>query len=125
MYIESVPNRNSPPCILPRESYRQGGKVKKRTIANLSKWPSELVESFRVLLRGGTVVKHLEESFDVVRSRPYGHVAAVPGTLRKIGLDRVIFVGNRGAYHRGQDPGRDSSCQGSGMDNGSSCFPDL
>jgi len=96
MYIESVPNRNSPPCILPRESYRQGGKVKKRTIANLSKWPSELVESFRVLLRGGTVVKHLEESFDVVRSHPYGHVAAVLGTLRKIGLDRVIFVGNRG-----------------------------
>ena len=90
MYIETVPNRNSPPCTLLRESYRQGGKVKKRTIANLSKWPSKLVEDFRALLRGGTVVVHLESSFDVTRSRPYGHVAAVLGTLRKIGLDRII-----------------------------------
>jgi len=53
MNIETVPNRNSPPCILLRESYREGGKVKKRTIANLSKWSSELVENFRALLRGG------------------------------------------------------------------------
>jgi transposase len=90
MYIETVPNRNSPPCTLLRESYRQGGKVKKRTIANLSKWPPELVENFRALLRGGTVVERLEESFDVMRSRPYGHVAAVLGALRKIGLDRII-----------------------------------
>jgi transposase len=90
MYIETVPNRNSPPCTLLRESYRQGGKVKKRTIANLSQWSSELVENFRALLRGGTVVEHLERSFDVTRSRPYGHVAAVLGTLHKIGLDRII-----------------------------------
>ncbi len=48
MYIETVPNRNSPPCILLRESYREGGKVKKRTIANLTKWPAELVENLRV-----------------------------------------------------------------------------
>ncbi|MBW1950445.1 MAG: hypothetical protein JRJ18_13030, partial [Deltaproteobacteria bacterium] len=68
------------------ESYREGGKVKKRTIANLSKWPPELVENFRALLRGGTVVERLEKSFEVVRSRPYGHVAAVLGTLRKTGL---------------------------------------
>ena len=78
MYIETVPNRNSPPCSLLRESYREGGKVQKRTIANLSKWPPELVENFRALLRGGgTVVELLEKSFDVVRSHPYGHVAAV------------------------------------------------
>ncbi|RLB13917.1 MAG: hypothetical protein DRG63_09425 [Deltaproteobacteria bacterium] len=56
MYIETVPNCNSPPCTLLRESYRQGGKVKKRTIANLSKWPSELVENFRALLRGGQLL---------------------------------------------------------------------
>jgi len=90
MYIETVPNRNSPPCILLRESYRQGGKVRKRTIANLSKWPPELVENFRALLRGGTVVERLEKSLEVVRSRPYGHVAAVLGTLRKTGLDLII-----------------------------------
>ena len=90
MYIETVPNRNSPPCILLRESYRQGGKVKKRTIANLSKWPAELVENFRALLKGGSVVGPLEKSLEVTRSRPYGHIAAVLGTLRKIGLDRII-----------------------------------
>ncbi|MBW2030108.1 MAG: IS1634 family transposase [Deltaproteobacteria bacterium] len=90
MYIERVPNRNSPPCILLRESYRQEGKVKKRTICNVTKWPPELVENFRLLLKGGTVIERLEEAFDIVRSRPYGHVAAVLGTLRKIGLDRII-----------------------------------
>lgn len=90
MYIETVPNRNSPPCILLRESYRQDGKVKKRTIANLSNWPAELVENFRALLKGGTVVERINESFDVLRSRPHGHVAAVMGSLRRTGLDRII-----------------------------------
>ena len=94
MYIEKVPNRNSPPCILLRESYRQDGKVKKRTICNMTKWPPELVENFRLLLKGGTVIERLEEAFDVVRSRPSGHVAAVLGTLRKIGLEGII--GGRG-----------------------------
>ena len=54
MYIESVPNRSSPPAILLRESYRQAGKVKKRTLANLSSWPPALVEGVRILLKGGT-----------------------------------------------------------------------
>ena len=54
MYIESVPNRNSPPAILLRESFRDGAKIKKRTIANLSDWPAELVEGLRTLLKGGT-----------------------------------------------------------------------
>ena len=53
MYIEAIPNRNSPPAILLRESYRDGGKIKKRTIANLSDWPTELVEGLRTLLKGG------------------------------------------------------------------------
>ena len=90
MYIETVPNRKSPPCILLRESYRQDGKVKKRTVANLSKWPADLVENFRLLLKGGTVMERIDESFDVLRSRPHGHVAAVIGSLRKTGLDRMI-----------------------------------
>ena len=55
MYIESVPNRNSPPAILLRESYRDAGKIKKRTIANLSDWPTEIVEGLRTLLKGGKV----------------------------------------------------------------------
>jgi hypothetical protein len=56
MYIETVPNRTSPPAILLRKSYRDGGKVKKRTLANLTDWPTELVEGFRALLKGGKVV---------------------------------------------------------------------
>ena len=90
MYIESVPNRNSPPAILLRESYRDAGKVRKRTLANLSKWPPALVEGLRVLLKGGTAVADLTTAFDIVRSRPHGHVAAVLGTVRKLRLDRLI-----------------------------------
>ena len=90
MYIESVPNRSSPPAILLRESYREGGKVKKRTLANLTKWPTAVVEGLRCLLKGGTAVPSLEQAFDIVRSLPHGHVAAVMGTLGKLGLDRLI-----------------------------------
>lgn len=90
MYIERVPNRNSPPTVLLRESYREAGKVKKRTLANVTSWPERVVEGFRTLLRGGVAVEKLEETFDVVRTRPHGHVAAVLGTLRQIGLDQII-----------------------------------
>ena len=90
MYIETVPNRSSPPAILLREGWREGGKVKKRTLANLSKWPPTLVEGLRVLLKGGAAVSRLDDAFDIVRSKPHGHVAAVLGTLRKLRLDRTI-----------------------------------
>ena len=90
MYIESVPNRNSPPAVLLRESYRLHGKVKKRTLANLSKWPPALVEGLRILLKGGTAVAKLNDAFDIVRSRPHGAVAAVLGTLRQLRLERLI-----------------------------------
>ena len=90
MYIESVPNRNSPPAILLRESYRDAGKVRKRTLANLSKWPTTLVEGLRILLKGGTAVADLTTAFDIIRSRPHGHVAAVLGSLRKLRLERLI-----------------------------------
>jgi Transposase DDE domain len=96
MYIESVPNRNSPPAILLRESYRDGAKIKKRTIANLSDWPTELVEGLRTLLKGGTAAPADQQSIIVRRSLPHGHVAAVLGTLRDIGLDRILGpAGNR------------------------------
>src|SRR6516225_2568863 len=77
MYIESVPNRNSPPAILLRESFRDGAKIKKRTIANLSDWPAELVEGLRTLLKGGTATPADRESIIVRRALPHGHVAAV------------------------------------------------
>ena len=90
MYIESVPNRSSPPAVLLRESYRDAGKVKKRTLANLTKWPPALVEGLRTLLKGGAAVARLDDAFDIVRSRPHGHVAATLGALRKLGVDRTI-----------------------------------
>ena len=89
MYIEIVPNRNSPPAILLREGWREGGKVRKRTLANLSKWPQEKVDALRRVLKDEPLVGR-EEAFDIVRSRPHGHVAAVLGTLRQLGLDRLI-----------------------------------
>ncbi len=91
MYIDRVPNRNSPPAVLLRESYRDGAKVKKRTVANLSKLPDDVIEQLRILLRGGRAVESLEDSFEVIRSLPHGHVVAVLGTLYLIGLDRIIF----------------------------------
>ena len=93
MYIERVPNRNSPPAVLLRETFREDGKVKKRTLVNLSKWPVAVVEGLRVLLKGGTAVAKLEDAFDVVRSRPHGHVAALVGMLRKLQVDRLIGGG--------------------------------
>jgi Transposase DDE domain len=90
MYIESVRNRNSPPAILLRESYRDAGKIKKRTIANLSDWPTEIVEGLRTLLKGGKVAPADQESIIARRALPHGHVAAVLGTLRNIGLDRML-----------------------------------
>ena len=96
MYIETVPNRTSPPAILLREAYREDGKVKKRTLANLTDWPPELVEGFRTLLKGGKVIDPGRAAMTVRRSLPHGHVAAALGTLRAIGLDRILGPsGNR------------------------------
>lgn len=85
MYIESVPNRDSPPAILLRESYREGGKVRKRTLANLSCLSTEVIEGLKVLMRGGVAVPSAESVFVVERSLPHGHVAAVLGAARGSG----------------------------------------
>jgi Transposase DDE domain len=96
MYIEAVPNRNSPPAILLRESYREGGKVRKRTLCNLSDWPTAHVEGLRGVLKGGTVIPAERDAFTITRSLPHGHVAAALGTARQIGLDRLLGPeGNR------------------------------
>jgi transposase len=96
MYIEAVPNRNSPPAILLRESYRHQGKVRKRTLCNLSDWSPAHVEGLRGVLKGGTVIPAEQAAFTVIRSLPHGHVAAALGTARKIGLDRLLGpLGNR------------------------------
>jgi hypothetical protein len=90
MYIETVPNRNSPPAILLRESYRHEGKVRKRTLCNLSDWSPAHLEGLRGVLKGGTVIPAGQDAFTVTRSLPHGHVAAALGTARKIGLDRLL-----------------------------------
>jgi hypothetical protein len=88
MYIETVPNRNSPPAVLLREGYREGGKVIKRTIANLSHWDPQLVEHFRTLLKGGVAVASLDAVMTIERSLPHGHVAAVLGAARGCGAEQ-------------------------------------
>jgi transposase len=89
MYIDTVPNRNSPPAILLREGWREGRKTRKRTLANLSHWPALKVETLRRLLRDDVLVSPTD-LFETERTRPHGHVEAVLGTVRQIGLDRII-----------------------------------
>jgi hypothetical protein len=89
MYITRVPNRDSPPAVLLRESYREGGKVKNRTLANLSSWPEAKVEALSRALKG-LPPAGLEGMVEVARSLPHGHVAAVLGTLRQLGLEELI-----------------------------------
>ena len=89
MYIETVPNRNSPPAVLLREGWREGKRVRKRTIANLSAWPAEKINTLRRLLKNEPLVSR-DAAFDITRSLPHGHVAAVLGTLKKLRLDRTI-----------------------------------
>jgi hypothetical protein len=95
MYVERIPNRNSPPAILLRESYREGNKIKKRTLANLSAWPAAKIEALRCVLREDAVAPTSQDGLTLVRSLPHGHVAAVVGTLRKLGLAGVLSQGGR------------------------------
>jgi hypothetical protein len=91
MYVVKVPNRGSPPAILLRESYRQDGKVKNRTLANLSSWPEAKVEALTRVLKGAPPpAADLDGAFEITRSLPHGHVAAVLGTARALGLEELI-----------------------------------
>ena len=91
MYIERVPNRNSRPAILLREGWREGKKTCKRTIANLTHWPEEKVEALRLLLKGEPMVS-AREAFVVERTVPHGHVEAVLSTIKRLGLDSIIYA---------------------------------
>jgi transposase len=90
MYVACVPNRGSPPAILLRESYREDGKVKNRTLANLSHWPAAKVDDLRRVLKGQSPTLDLSEAFEITRSLPHGHVAAVLGTARRLGIEELI-----------------------------------
>jgi len=89
MYIESVPNRNSPPAILLRQGWREGHKTCKRTLANLSDWPPQKIETFRRLLRDETLVSPAD-LFRTRQTLPHGHVEAVLTTIRRLGLDSIL-----------------------------------
>jgi Transposase DDE domain len=91
MYVVKVPNRGSPPAILLRESYREAGKVKNRTLANLSAWPEAKVDALSRVLKGQPPpAEALDGAFEITRSLPHGHVAAVLGTARALGLEELI-----------------------------------
>ena len=90
MYVTRIANRNSPPAVLLRENYREGGKVKSRTLANISDWPEAKIESLRRVLAGERLVPLGEERFEIARALAHGHVAAVLGTMRRLGLDKML-----------------------------------
>ena len=145
MYIESVPNRASPPAVLLRESYREDGKVRKRTLANLSCLSAEVIEGLKVLLRGGVAVPSAEDVFVVERSLPHGHVAAVLGSARGCGAStwfgsapvdlqplllamlvaRVIEPASKLATHRQLQDETASSSLGRLLGVGQCCADDL
>jgi transposase len=99
MFIETVPNRDSPPAVLLRESYRdEHGHAQKRTLANLSKLPADVIDGLKALLKGGTVVG--TGDLEIERALPHGHVAAALAMIRKIALDRLILSTAKDAASR-------------------------
>jgi Transposase DDE domain len=101
MFIEMVPNRASAPAVLLRESYRdEQGHAQKRTLANLSKLPGDVIDGLKALLKGGTVIGTGPDEMQIERSLPHGHIAAALGMLRKIALDRLILSTTKDAASR-------------------------
>jgi hypothetical protein len=91
MYVETVPNRNSRPAILLREGWRDGPRIRKRTLANLTDWPPAQIQALRAVLKGDyDLVAAPAPGFTIARTRPHGHVAATLGTLRQLGLERLL-----------------------------------
>lgn len=92
MYIERVPNRNSPPAVLLRESYREGIRVKKRTLANLSSLPEDIIDNIKLVLKGAkvSITEAIPDNFEVIRSLPHGHVMVILEMIKKLALDKII-----------------------------------
>ena len=95
MSIATIPHRSSPPAILVRESSRQGGQVNTRTLAKRTAWPPAQLDALRHVLRGDLLVAP-EDAFEIVRSLPHGHVAAVLGPVRRLGFDGLIAAKKSG-----------------------------
>jgi Transposase DDE domain len=95
MYVEIVPNRNSPPAILLREAWREGGRIRKRTLANLSKWPPAQIQALQSVLKGNYAGLAPAAALTIERTRPHGHVVATLGTVRRLKLDRLLSAQHR------------------------------
>jgi hypothetical protein len=89
MYVAVIPNRRSPPAILLRESHRENGKARNRTIANLSNWPDEKIGQLRAVLRGERLLP-AAQAIEIIRALPHGHVLAALGTARRIGIESLL-----------------------------------
>ena len=93
MYVARVPNRNSPPAFLLREAFREHGKVKNRTLANLSHWPPAQIEALRQVLKGHPNPRLDDDAFAIVRSLPHGHVAAVLAMIGQLDIEQLLERG--------------------------------
>ena len=104
MHIHIIPNRNSTPAVLLRESYRVGGNVRKRTLANLSKLPMDAVDAIRRILKGEKLVS-VEVAFKIVEngSLHHGHVDAVLSAMRQLGFRKARWFSTltRAGFGRG------------------------
>src|SRR6516165_10895196 len=93
MYVARVPNRNSPPALLLREAFREHGKVKNRTLANLSHWPPAQIEALRQVLKGHPNPRLDDDAFAIVRSLPHGQVAAVLAMIGQLDIEQLLERG--------------------------------
>jgi hypothetical protein len=100
MYVETVPNRNSPPAILLREAWRERSRIRKRTLANLSKWPPAQIQALQAVLKGNYADIAPTAGLTIERTRPHGHVAAVLGTVRRLKLDLELTRFRRRCWGR-------------------------
>ena len=90
IYVEKIPNRSSPPAVLIRQAWREGKRIRRRTLANISKLPPAAIAGIRSVLKGGVVFDSLDQAVSIRRSLPHGHVAAVLGLCRQLGLPRLL-----------------------------------
>jgi hypothetical protein len=89
MYVETIPNRGARPTVLIREAWREGKRIRRRSVANITSLPAAQIEQIRRTLKGETLVSS-DEAFEIVRSRPHGHVAAVVGMMERLGVAELL-----------------------------------
>ena len=89
MYVETIPNRGARPTVLIREAWREGKKIRRCTVGNITSLPERQIEQIRRTLKGEELVSS-SQAFEILRARPHGHVAAVVGVMKKLGLPELL-----------------------------------